>query len=350
MPADPDESNSKQSIARAAHRQLIEAQLTAQLSLLGSHRAQIEINDTPIRSFHVIKARRNETGFVLDIDCGQIDPHHTIMLKKRVIPVLALLQHNDCTVREVAIDFGDHASETVDTIAFCRKQSDAGVLVPDYNFLAERGYEQLKQRTKANSTAWKARSDVVLWRGETTGNAEFAREFGGWLPRVQMCLLARHIDQTDIKIIKVVQSENPAADQRLLTAKGIFKPPWLPVDAWAKYKFAIDIDGNTNSFGTLLQRQLLGCCVLKVNSRGRWRQWFYDRLEPWVHYVPVSADLSDLAEAITWCRDHDDRCREIAEQGRAFAETLGYNIECRAAVRRINSTFPGSAASAATAI
>ena len=150
-----------------------------------------------------------------------------------------------------------------------------------------------------------------------------------------------------MKIIKVVQSENPAADQRLLAAKGIFEPSRLPVDSWAKHKFAIDIDGNTNSFGTLLQRQLLGCCVLKVESHGCWRQWFYDRLEPWFHYVPVSADLADLADVIAWCRDHDDRCREIAEQGRAFAETLDYNIECRSAVRRINATFPGPAAAGA---
>jgi hypothetical protein len=31
-----------------------------------------------------------------------------------------------------------------------------------------------------------------------------------------------------------------------------------------------------------------------------------------VDHVPVKADLSDLEEKIRWCRENDDKCREIA--------------------------------------
>ena len=37
------------------------------------------------------------------------------------------------------------------------------------------------------------------------------------------------------------------------------------------------------------------------------------------HYVPVSADLSDLADAVLWCRANDDAARAIAERGRELA-------------------------------
>lgn len=36
--------------------------------------------------------------------------------------------------------------------------------------------------------------------------------------------------------------------------------------------------------------------IFKVESAYGFQQWYYERLQPWVHYVPVAADLSDLRE------------------------------------------------------
>ena len=33
-------------------------------------------------------------------------------------------------------------------------------------------------------------------------------------------------------------------------------------------------------------------------------------LQPWVHYIPVKADLSDLVERIHWARDNDDKAKK----------------------------------------
>ena len=48
-------------------------------------------------------------------------------------------------------------------------------------------------------------------------------------------------------------------------------------------------------------------------------QWFYDRLEPWVHYVPIKRDLSDLEAKVNWLRANDDKARAISQQGTLFA-------------------------------
>merc|ERR1712071_185209 len=37
-------------------------------------------------------------------------------------------------------------------------------------------------------------------------------------------------------------------------------------------------------------------------------------------HVPVKADLSDLEEKIRWCRQNDDKCREIGENAKLFYE------------------------------
>jgi hypothetical protein len=46
--------------------------------------------------------------------------------------------------------------------------------------------------------------------------------------------------------------------------------------------------------------------------------WYFPLLKPYHDHVPVKADLSDLGEKIKWCRENDDKCREIAENAKKF--------------------------------
>jgi len=85
----------------------------------------------------------------------------------------------------------------------------------------------------------------------------------------------------------------------------------------------------------LFTRLLIGCCVLKVGSPRGFRQWYYDDLEPWVHYVPVKADLSDLCDKIAWSAANGDECEKIAARGQAFALERDYDSEIATAVRRL---------------
>lgn len=48
---------------------------------------------------------------------------------------------------------------------------------------------------------------------------------------------------------------------------------------------------------------------------------FSARLKPWVHYVPVAYSLADLTEKVVWLREHDDMARQIAMNGKAFADS-----------------------------
>jgi hypothetical protein len=48
-------------------------------------------------------------------------------------------------------------------------------------------------------------------------------------------------------------------------------------------------------------------------------QYFYSALKPYVHYLPIKHDMSDLLEKIQWAKTHDAECRQIAKTGRQFA-------------------------------
>ena len=52
--------------------------------------------------------------------------------------------------------------------------------------------------------------------------------------------------------------------------------PYVPMTDFNKYKYQIDIDGNTNAWPGLFQKLLTGSPVLKVASPYGFRQWLYE--------------------------------------------------------------------------
>jgi len=49
-----------------------------------------------------------------------------------------------------------------------------------------------------------------------------------------------------------------------------------------------------------------------------WEEWFVPYMEPFVHYIPLKEDLSDLKEVMEWVRDNPAKVKKIAEQGKEF--------------------------------
>ena len=86
----------------------------------------------------------------------------------------------------------------------------------------------------------------------------------------------------------------------------------------SEYKYIIHVDGHVSAFRLSYQLSL-NSVILLVNSK--WKVWFSDMLQPYVHYVPVKDDLSDLIDQIKWCRDNDKKCSEIVYNAKCF-----YNI------------------------
>lgn len=46
--------------------------------------------------------------------------------------------------------------------------------------------------------------------------------------------------------------------------------------------------------------------------------WFSNKIEPYVHYVPVKSDYSDLETQLEWCKENDQKCELIAENSVKF--------------------------------
>ncbi len=228
-------------------------------------------------------------------------------------------------------------------VGFCSSFPGA-ILVPDSEFYAARGYATLRIRAAFEAVPWGDRDPAIVWRGSTTGRGLIATDAldpadSHLIQRTRLGLAAREIAGMDVKVTRVVQSADPATDLALLEAAGLVGAPLDPM-SWGRRRFALDVDGNGNAWSNLFTRLLLGCCVLKVGSPQGCRQWYYDDLRPYEHFVPIAADLSDLREKVDWCRSHERECQEIAAAGAKLARAMTYEVEMAGAVDRLERRLP----------
>jgi len=71
------------------------------------------------------------------------------------------------------------------------------------------------------------------------------------------------------------------------------------------------------------------------------RSWcLEDLLEPYVHYVPLKSDFSDLVEQYEWCKGHDAECEQIAKNGKEWmSQFMDEEVEDRLQSRIIAKYF-----------
>lgn len=257
----------------------------------------------------------------------------------RLPVVLHLVARTAPSVKNVWCDIGDVCpADKPGMLGFCSNH-DQSILIPDCGFFNTNAYEEMRVEL-GSQRPWRERQNEIIWRGSTTGigrpaDDEISLDAPDVKPRIRMCAILKSQKDVDAKIFQCVQSDAQLQEKRL-RQEGLFEPDRIHERLWLDRKYAIDIDGNSNAWSNLFIRLLFGCCVIKISSPKGFRQWYYDRIEPWKHYVPVKADLSDLVDQIDWCRGHEDACSDIAAAGQRVAMSLTLKRELPVAVRMLN--------------
>lgn len=232
----------------------------------------------------------------------------------------------------VTINISDGDAASTATLAQCAFK-EGMTLLPDTHFFRNRGYIKAGKTFQDSKTKWADRSDEIIWRGSAFGCGYlcFDKEVAthrAVLQRIRLAHVAMDTE-VDFKFIESYQTKNAHHVMRV----GGFMGERVPEYSWINRKYAIDIDGYSNAWSNFYIRLKLGCCVLKVESEYGFRQWYYHKLEPYVHYVPVKADLSDLFSQIEWVKAHPAKAEAIATAGRLLADSMDFASESEAAVR-----------------
>jgi hypothetical protein len=206
-----------------------------------------------------------------------------------------------------------------------------------------RHYEPIKEYLKLHREGkvcqWKDKQPALIWRGGATG-------VGTALDKV---LLATYVNYgSRMKVVKEYFSKNISNVDVAFEKGHATKPnPQLVRESHTsmidqlKYKYILSIEGNDVASG--LKWQLASDSVVFMARPTTVSFLMEDQLVPFVHYVPLKDDYSNLIDMVHWARENDKQCNWISQQATLFMEQLwtneGAKRENAAIIKELGETY-----------
>ncbi|KAF8997495.1 glycosyl transferase family 90-domain-containing protein [Cyathus striatus] len=210
---------------------------------------------------------------------------------------------------------------------------------------------------RENDPPWEEKTDErLLWRGTNTGmhHDKESQERWWYAQRIQLMRIVSALNGTER--VLTTREKGMMVGNGTELPKAILNPAMMDIaftggavgcspDSFCRYmetlfewrqshdangrntgnhKYFIDVDGNgwSSRFKRLVTSNSL---VFKATA---YPEWWIDRVQPWVHYVPIQVDYSDLYDTYTFFRGglygeggHDDLARKIGLAGREWSKT-----------------------------
>ncbi len=188
---------------------------------------------------------------------------------------------------------------------FAKERGGKGVLIPDFEALG--GYEGVRKEVESGNRRfpWGRKVNCAVWRGGSSGALR--------LKLVEVSLKEPRV--VDARLNRIVQVDWDT--KREFIKKGYFGSCMLLQDH-LKYKYQVLADGNTCAYSKAFWGWFCNSVVFKQESKNI--QWYYGELMPYVHYIPVEEDFSDLVDKIRWADEHEEEVRGIVENANSFAQ------------------------------
>ena len=176
-------------------------------------------------------------------------------------------------------------------------------------------YNQINDENQNATLTWKQKKDVAFFRGSTTGGF-YTKENWQEMPRTRIVSACRaEGSHCDAMFTGFPQCE---AETAQIIENALGKAPMVHEKDYAHYKYNILVDGNGAPASRAVQSVFTNTLLLKVESP--FSEFFYPLMQPYVHYLPVSYNATDLLEKVSWARENDERARRMAEELLSFGK------------------------------
>lgn len=191
------------------------------------------------------------------------------------------------------------------------------ILIPDP--FALKGYKELfnVMNTGALKYTWDAKIPKIFFRGSAYGAGPENNDINGFA-RLRFMNMAANLEFADVGFTSYTAQLNTQFKARVAKLHPL-KPAVSETDSQA-YKYLIDVDGNTCSFSRMAWILYSNSVLLKPESTQV--QWYYARLKPYIHYLPINADFSNLRAQFNWAQAHQQMAEEIANNGHNLARDI----------------------------
>ena len=187
---------------------------------------------------------------------------------------------------------------------------------------------------KWTDSPWELKKDIAIWRGLLTGGlspeerkGKSFKERCDMLPRCRF--VRNNLESPGLDVGVSGQLSYLLIDNENLK---MIKGRKLRI-THMRYKVIIIMEGNDVSSG--LKWALYSRSVVMMPPPTKTSFLMEELLIPWVHYVPLESDLSDVQDKMKWVSEHDQAARKIAERATLFIHDLLYHEDAEVENRQI---------------
>jgi len=171
-------------------------------------------------------------------------------------------------------------------------------------------YEKLKFEHKIPIAVWRGTSTSFCWdQGPIVDRVRNIPECARWSLVTRWS--SSNVSVIDVGISRVVQ-----LSPKLQQAYAPYVKPALTVDELLKFKYIVSVQGN--DVATNLKWALASNSVVLMPPPTRESFILESNLKPWIHYVPLKYDTSDLAEKVMYCELNEEKCKQISQAATAW--------------------------------
>ena len=172
---------------------------------------------------------------------------------------------------------------------------------------------------------WRNKKSKLIWRGralcdeEKSMNSIHSVDFFSCDQR--MSLVRNHLKSKDLVDAKF---HMPKKAQPKDMPQDYFGDK-LDMEGMLQYKYQLAVEGTDISSG--LKWMLFSNSIVFMPTPTYSSYAMETLLQPFVHYIPVKADMSNVEEMVQWCENHPDQAMHIAERSTLFMYDLFLNCK-----------------------
>lgn len=270
----------------------------------------------------LIQIKRHKYRAYLDTDKLVRNGLHWKNKLSTVLKTLDQIQASDSKIPNgnyfICLDDGVHVKPHMPVLAFASNRDLVAqqqvVLLPDNEALS--GYSALFQEIDIAKSdfPWQKKIAKIFWRGQTTGG-EPEIDPNTSFPRLQLLKAVKGKSFIDAAFTHftagMIESEKAT-----IAAEFPLQNFVAPTGS-LQYKYLLDIDGHSCSYSRMAWIMRSNSLLLKHTSNKV--QWYYDQLQPYVHYLPIAADFSNLDQQFAWAQAHPQEAFQITQNSQELA-------------------------------
>lgn len=169
--------------------------------------------------------------------------------------------------------------------------------------------------------AFDDKKDILVWRGNIPSTIPVLLELGTDVSGVQQRItLVKRFYNHPLVNAKFIKDH----DDRTTFPEAFYDlSHQIAMGDLLQHKYILAVEGteaSTDILWVLFSNSVLFLCNVTYTT---WAM--EDLLQPYVHYIPIHCNMSNLADQVAWAQQHQDLCREIVQRSTQYIYDLFFH-------------------------